>query len=92
MVGSGTNYPITASVGAFTLTGIATALSAGMSLVASAGAFTLTGIAVVFDSGKGMVATVGTFILTGLDATLQPSRTLRNITKNVASVINRSKS
>jgi len=61
----GTDYPLTAALGTFILTGIATALSLGMNMVASVGTFILTGIDNAFTTGKGFVADTGTFILTG---------------------------
>ena len=73
---STTNTTLTASVGAFTLTGIATAFSLASNIVASVGTFTLTGIAVVFATGKGMVADTGVFILTGLDALFSAPRSI----------------
>jgi len=136
---SGTDYPLTAVVGAFTLSGIATGLLQGLNMVASAGAFVLTGIANTFTTGKGFVAETGAFILTGTgtafktavsmvasagsfaltgvavaltytqatteiiadtaeyvftgnDAILRPSNIVKNVSKFVASVTNRSKS
>jgi len=67
---SGTDYPITASVGAFTLTGVITALQIGLQLIASVGTFALTGIATGFKFGKTLIANTGTFVLTGIEAVL----------------------
>lgn len=63
---SGTAYSMVASVGAFTLSGIAVILTSTRSMVASVGAFTLTGVDTAFKLGKGIVAEVGSFILTGV--------------------------
>ena len=63
---SGTDYPLTASLGTFTLTGIASAFNYATSIVASAGSFVLTGIANAFATGKGIVADGATFVLTGI--------------------------
>jgi hypothetical protein len=68
-----TNYPLTAGVGSFTLTGNDAGLLFGRNLVAGVGSFTLTGIDVLFSLGKGMIASVGTFVLTGIDAALRYS-------------------
>lgn len=69
--GGGTDYPMTASVGTFVLTGIATAFNLGRAMVASAGSFILTGIDTAFALGKGFVAETGSFILTGIDTALR---------------------
>lgn len=66
---SGTDYPLTASVGAFTLSGIASGLLQGLQMVASAGSFVLTGIASAFVTGKGFVADTATYVLTGTATT-----------------------
>jgi len=67
---SGTDYPITASVGAFTLTGVITALQIGLQLIASVGTFALTGITTGLKFGKTLIANTGTFVLTGIEAVL----------------------
>lgn len=68
--GGSTDYPITASVGAFTLTGIATALQIGYQMVASLGTFTLTGIATALQIGYNLVAGTGAFVYTTFGAVL----------------------
>ena len=83
---------ITASAGSFVLTGTATTFSKAVSLVTSAGAFTLTGIAVVLTTPLKLLASVGSFVLTGVDARLRSSNIVKNVSKFVASVKNRSKS
>ena len=60
-----TNYPITASVGAFTLTGVTTLLKVGRKMVSALGTFTLSGQTAILRWGRKMVAGLGTFVLTG---------------------------
>lgn len=65
-----TAYTMTASVVAFTLTGVASLLKIGIKLVAGVGAFTLTGINAITRFGIKMLGALGTFTLTGVDADL----------------------
>lgn len=65
-----TDYPMTAALGTFTLTGIAASLKIGWKMLAAVGAFTLTGIAAALKVGTKMTAALGTFALTGINATL----------------------
>lgn len=67
---TGTDYPITAAVGAFTLSGTTTAFSVAKTIVANSISFAITGVSATFASGKGMVADAATFALTGISATL----------------------
>ena len=55
------------TVGAFTLTGIATTFLKSLKMLVSNGAFTLTGIATTLKLGRKMTTAVGTFVLTGID-------------------------
>ncbi len=66
-----TDYPITASVGTFTLTGIASILRVGKKIIASVGAFTLTGVASALKFGRKIIASVGAFTLTGIASALK---------------------
>lgn len=68
------DYPITAGIGAFTLTGVSNNLLFGRNLVAGIGAYTLTGVTVALNIGKGMLAGIGSFVLTGIDTALRFSR------------------
>lgn len=68
---SATNYPLTADVGTFALTGINVGLLYGRKLAMEVGTFVLTGIDVAFNKGYGMIAEVGSFILTGIAVTLR---------------------
>jgi hypothetical protein len=88
---AGTNYPITAEAGTFTLTGIDAIVKSTRKIIASAGVFTLTGIDAVLRLGKGIIASMGSFTLTGVNAVLKFSGWV-NITKNNASMSNTSKS
>jgi len=74
----GTDYPLTASAGSFTLTGNATAFQKAWKMAAAVGSFTLTGIAVAFNIGKGyiMTAAAGVFNLTGNNATFSKAVTM----------------
>lgn len=71
-----TDYPLTASVGTFTLTGIASLLHLGRLLSAGTGSFTLSGIAAGLNYGYRMVSAVGTFTLTGIGAILLEGKIL----------------
>jgi len=65
-----TDYPLTAGIGAFTLTGIASLFHLSRLLTAVTGAFTLTGIATILSFGRKMLASAGSFVLTGIDTVL----------------------
>lgn len=70
------DYPLTAAVGAFTLTGVASNLNIGRKITATLGTFTLTGIDAAFKTGKAIIASLGTFALTGQDAAITSVRTM----------------
>lgn len=72
----GTDYPLTAAVGSFTLTGFAATLTSARNIIASVGSFTLTGIDAALKRGYGIIAEVGAFTLTGIDAILTSVRTM----------------
>lgn len=72
----GTAYTLTMGVGAFTLTGNATALKAARKLTASVGTFTETGNATGLAFGHKIAANVGAFTLTGNTTTLKADRKL----------------
>ena len=61
------DYPMVASLGTFTLTGIASILSFGRKMVASLGTYALTSVITILSFGRKMVASLGTFALTGID-------------------------
>lgn len=67
---SGVTYSLSATVGAFTLTGIAAAFKKVLHAILSVGAFVLTGVSVTFTKATGyaLVAGVGSFILSGVSA------------------------
>lgn len=65
-----TEYALTAAVGAFILTGIATLFTKALNLICAVGSFVLTGIAALFSKGWKMSVAVGEFILTGIAITL----------------------
>lgn len=67
---SGTNYPITAAQGSFSLTGQSAGLLAALKLTAAQGSFALTGQAAGFISSRVLAAGQGSFALTGQDVTL----------------------
>lgn len=67
---SSTDYPMTAALGEFTLTGKTSNLLIGIKMTAALGTFTLSGIASVLNIGRKMAAALGTFTLTGIDVTL----------------------
>lgn len=75
-VGSGTDYPMTASVGTFTLNGIATSVTSQRTVVGGISSFTLTGIDVAFAIGKGINCSTGEFVLTGNSTGLSSQRTM----------------
>lgn len=87
-----TNYPITADVGTFALTGIANNLLFGRKLVADVGTFLLTGIDVAFNKGYGMIASVGSFILTGIGVVLRLRRWTKATKSNTDTYTQASKS
>lgn len=96
----GTDYPLTASVGSFTLTGQNANLKRGIKIIGAVGVFTLTGISATLKLGKGIVANVGSFIITGVNALLSKggwenqsknSSTFTNISKNTSTFTNVSK-
>lgn len=72
----GDSYSITASVGSFSLTGIAALLKIALTITASVGSFVLSGIASNLKRGFGIVASAGSFVLSGIDLILKSSRTM----------------
>lgn len=70
------DYTMAAAVGAFTLTGIAAALSKGYGIIAGVGSFVLTGVAANITSARKMAASAGSFALTGIDVALKRGFTL----------------
>jgi len=68
---SGVTYTLTASAGAFTLSGIAAALVVSRKLPVTVGTFALTGNATGLVVSRKLAATVGTFALTGFATGLQ---------------------
>lgn len=71
------DYPLTADVQSYTLTGIATNFIKDISTgVIDAVNYTLTGIDTVLKYGYGIVATVATYTLTGIDTILNIARTM----------------
>jgi hypothetical protein len=70
------DYPVTAVVGAFTLTGITTIINSARTLLANTVSFTLTGINTILRLGIIMLADTSTFILTGYDAILSKLKIL----------------
>ena len=77
---SSTNYPLTAALGTFTLTGISSLFKIGIKMTAVLGTFTLTGINAIISFGRKMLAALGTFTLTGYDATLFYGKLLTALT------------
>jgi hypothetical protein len=71
-----TAFSLTASAGAYTLTGQAATLKAGRKVAAGAGAFSLTGQAATLKRGLKTSASTGSFALTGQAAALKATRTL----------------
>ena len=71
-----TNYTLTAVVGVFTLTGIASALLRGYTIAMSVGSFALTGISTTFTKALNLIAGVGSFTLTGIDVILKRALTM----------------
>jgi hypothetical protein len=71
-----TAFSLTASAGAYTLTGQAATLKAGRKVAAGAGAFSLTGQAATLKRGLKTSASAGSFALTGQAAALKATRTL----------------
>lgn len=70
-------YTLTASVGAFTLTGNATGLKAARKLVGTTNSYALTGNAAGLRRGMRLAASVGAFTLTGVAAGLRAARVLQ---------------
>jgi len=66
-----TNYPITASQGAFTLTGQSTLLKIGRKILASVGSFVLTGQSILLKLAWKMLSSFGSFVLSGQNALLK---------------------
>lgn len=64
------SYTLTASAGAFTLTGVAANLLVGRRLVSDVGTFSLTGQAANLLAGRILVCDAGSFSLSGQNATL----------------------
>lgn len=70
------DYPLTAALGTFTLTGVSAILTSTRSMVAALGTFTLTGLAAAVGKGFVMLGALGTFTLTGVDSAITSTRTL----------------
>lgn len=68
--------PLVADTGTFTLTGVATGLTANRTLSCDTASFSLTGVAADLQATAVLNATVASFALTGVDAALTASRTL----------------
>jgi hypothetical protein len=74
-IGSGAaSYTLTTSVGAFTLTGNATGITAQRKLATSVGTFTYTGNATGLKRGYPLVTSVGTFTFNGVATSLTAQR------------------
>jgi len=71
-----TAYTLAVTVGAFTLTGIATTLLKALKMVTAVGSFVLTGIDVALKRGYTIVSNVGSFVLTGIDVGITKSLTI----------------
>lgn len=67
---------LNAAAGTFTLTGVATTLTAAYNLIAGVGSFTLTGVKAELTKAITLVCGLGEFALTGVNATLQKEITL----------------
>lgn len=74
---TGTNYPLTASQGSFTLTGQSSSFRIARTLTAAYGSFVLTGVAATLTKGVGylMSAATGLFTLLGVGAGLRAKLT-----------------
>src|ERR1700727_169870 len=66
--GGGTAYTMTASEGAFTMTGESATLMAARYLLAAAGVFTMTGDSAAFVYARKMIVSAGSFAMTGLSS------------------------
>jgi len=64
------SYILTASTGAFALTGGSTIFTKSLHLIAHSGTFILTGVDIVIYKSYLLTAEVSTFILTGVDTLL----------------------
>jgi hypothetical protein len=73
-------YNLAVTVGAFTLTGIATTFLQALRMTGDLATFTLTGIDNALSIGKGIVADVASFTLTGID-------TLYHVTLSMATTV-----
>lgn len=73
---SSTAYTLDVTVGAFTLTGIATGLLRGLMMAVTVDSFILTGINTAFSYGRGIIAGTGSFTLTGVDVAITSIRTM----------------
>lgn len=87
---AGTNYSITADVGAFVLTGQSANLRLVATVPAALGTYTLSGQDVTLKRGFGIVAGVGSYTLTGNDVVFLNSG-WTNATRNVSSYTNRTR-
>lgn len=74
--GSGPTYTLTAAPGSFSLTGIASSLSAARILTANTASFTLTGQATSLKYNRVLAAEVGSFTMDGKNANLLFNRIL----------------
>lgn len=63
----GTNYPITAAQGSYTLTGQVTGLLQALRMFGAYATYTYTGFDTIFKIGKGFAADYGSYVVTGND-------------------------
>lgn len=63
----GTDYPIAAAQGSYTLTGQATGLLQGLKMLGAYATYAYTGFDTIFKLGKGFAADFGSYVLTGND-------------------------
>lgn len=64
---TGTNYPITAAQGSYTLTGQVTGLLQALRMLGAYATYTYTGFDTIFKLGKGFSADFGSYVVTGND-------------------------
>jgi len=65
-------YTLTAELGTFALTGVASSLQKGYNMIAALGTFTLTGVSSALSKGYQVIAETGSFIVSGI-ASLFPT-------------------
>ena len=63
---AGAALSLISSVGSFTLSGVAAALTGGRTVVSAAGSFTLSGVAAAFSLARLLISSVGSFTLSGV--------------------------